>query len=100
MKIDSYRQKGLVTKIAGLSGAGAARKSGKAESGQSASGAKAPVSSSGGTAQIVASMGSYASQRAAKVAGIRSALEDGSYEMDSLATAQKIVQNVTDYCLV
>lgn len=99
MKIDNTRQKGPVQKTTGPSGAGAARKSEKAESGQSASTTKASVSVSGGAGQISESMGAFASQRAEKVASIRAAVENGSYKDDSQATANKIVQNVTDYSL-
>lgn len=98
MKIDSSRQKGPVQKTSGPSGTGAARKTDKAGSSQSAAESKGPVSFSG-TDKIAASMNLSASQRASKVEGIKAALDEGSYRDDAQATAQKIVQNLTDYSL-
>lgn len=100
MKISDLGKKGPVKKAGSSGNSGSAKGVGKAGSGQSAvsAGQKAGVSVTG-TEGYTASAEANGMARAEKVAEVKLVVDNGDYEPDSLKTAEKIIDHLTDYSL-
>lgn len=95
MKINERKGSIGTTSKVGNTGATKANKAGSSQS-EGIKKAGVSVSSSG---PIAATLSSDASARAEKVASLKMEVVSGNYEPDSQKTADKILQNLTDYSL-
>ena len=102
MKIKGFgnNSAGKSSSVKGKGDAGsvsAGKSAASASGGQKATG-RAAVSVSG-TQQIAQSFASDASKKAERVAQIKGEVESGSYKSDPYATADKLIDSLTDYSL-
>lgn len=98
MKINERKGSGTVGTTAKVGNSGATGKAKKAEGSQSEGIKKAGVSVSS-SGPISATLSSDAAARAEKVASLKMEVDSGSYDADSQKTAEKILENLTDYSL-
>lgn len=100
MKVSGTRNRGSVGTTSKVGTSGATGKANKAGGSQSEGGriekAAVTVTASG---PIASTLASDAAQRADKVASLKMEVLSGEYDPDSQKTAEKILQNLTDYSL-
>ena len=98
MKINKFKNS-AIGKSQGTSSSSAAKNVGNAKGSSQSNAAKKAsvnVSSSG---DISATLAQDAAQRAEKVASLKMEVESGNYQHDSEQTANKLIENLTDYSL-